>query len=286
MKILMSGASGLIGRALVPFLIAKGHEVVKLVRRDADFESEELEGIEGVVHLAGESIMGRWTDKKKEKIRKSRVERTSLLCQALAALKRPPLVFIGASAIGFYGDRGDEILTEESAKGTGFLSDVCEEWERSTSLLKEKGTRIVHLRTGMVLSLQGGALKQMLPPFKLGLGGKLGTGKQWMSWIAIDDLIRIIEFALLHTQLEGALNAVAPYPVTNETFTITLGQALGRPTFMTVPAFAVKLLFGEMGEELLLSSQRIKPSKLEQASFAFAYPHLEEALQHLIQGIN
>ena len=296
MKIAVSGSTGLIGSALVPFLKEQGHEVFKLVRVRADLLPDEigwdphcgvinpalLEGMDAVVHLAGENIMGRWTEAKKEKIRSSRVEGTKLLCQALGSLKHPPSVFVAASAIGYYGDRGDEILTEKSPKGEGFLSGVCEQWEEAVRALKEKGSRIVNLRIGMVLSGKGGALKQMLPVFKWGLGGKMGAGNQWMSWIAIDDLIRIIDFALHKDQLAGALNAVSPEPVTNQTFTETLGKLLHRPAFMAIPAFAVKLVFGQLGTELLLSSERVVPRRLEEAGYSFAYPHLDEALEHIL----
>lgn len=297
MKIAVSGSTGLIGSALIPFLKEQGHEVFKLMRVRADLLPDEigwdthrgvinpslLEGMDAVVHLAGENIMGRWTEAKKEKIRTSRVVGTKLLCQALCSLKHPPSVFVAASAIGYYGDRGDETLIEKSPKGEGFLPNVCEQWEEATGALKEKGSRIVNLRIGMVLSGKGGALKQMLPVFKWGLGGKMGLGNQWMSWIAIDDLIRIIDFALHKEQLAGSLNAVSPYPVTNQTFTETLGKLLHRPTFMAMPACAVKLVFGQLGTELLLSSTRVSPRKLEEAGYPFAYPHLDKALQHILK---
>lgn len=296
MKIAVSGSTGLIGSALVPFLKEQGHEVFKLVRVRADLLHDEigwdpqrgvinpslLEGMDAVVHLAGENIMGRWTEAKKEKIRRSRVQGTKLLCQALGSLKHPPSVFVAASAIGYYGDRGDEILTEKSSKGNGFLSDVCQQWEEVSSPLKEKGIRIVNLRFGMVLSSKGGALKQMLPVFKWGLGGKMGAGNQWMSWIDIDDLIRIIDFALRKDQLAGPINAVSPNPVTNQTFTETLAKQLRRPAFMAMPAFAVKLVFGQLGTELLLSSERVAPRKLEEAGYPFAYPQLEQTLKHIL----
>ena len=297
MKIAISGTSGLIGSALIPFLEEKGHEVFKLVRVGGDLHPDEigwdpksgvvnpslLEGMDGVVHLAGESIMGRWTEAKKEKIQKSRVEGTKLLCKVLCTLKHPPAVFIAASAIGYYGNRGDEILTEHSAKGEGFLSDVCKKWEEASSALKEKGSRVANLRFGMVLSGKGGALKQMLTAFKLGLGGRMGLGNQWMSWIAIDDLLCIIDYVLHKKELAGPLNTVSPNPVTNQAFTETLGKVLHRPAFMAMPAFAVKLIFGQLGTELLLGSEKVVPRKLEEAGYSFAYPHLEEALQHTLK---
>lgn len=295
MKILVSGTTGLIGSALIPYLEAAGYTVVKLVRVCADLRANEiawdpargvinpplLEGLDAVVHLAGESIMGRWTKTKKAKIRLSRVEGTMRLCQAIETLKKPPSVFICASAIGYYGDRGDEILTDHSTKGEGFLSDVCEEWEKASLVVMKKGIRTVNLRTGMVLSAKGGALKQMLPVFKWGMGGNLGSGTQWISWISLDDLLRAIAFTLKNDQLRGAVNAVAPFPVTNQVFTRTLGHLLRRPTFLTMPSFMVKLVFGELGTSLLLASQNVRPLKLEEAGFLFTYPHLEEALRAL-----
>jgi uncharacterized protein (TIGR01777 family) len=296
MKILVSGSTGLIGSALIPFLEEKGHEVFKLVRGHTDLLPHEiawdsvqgmihpslLEGMDAVVHLAGENIMGRWTEAKKAKIRTSRVEGTKLLCQVLCALKSPPSVFIGASAIGYYGDRGDEILTEQSAQGKGFLAEVCGEWEESTRMVRERGMRTLNLRIGMVLSAKGGALKHMLPIFKWGMGGRMGKGNQWMSWVAIDDLIATIDFALHQQKMSGPLNVVSPFPVTNQTFTETLGRLLHRPVFMAMPAFEVKWVFGQLGIEVLLSSERVQPAKLEEAGFVFAYPHLEEALRGIL----
>lgn len=295
MKILVSGSSGLIGSALVPFLEAQHYEVYKLVRVRADLLSQEiawdphrgvinpdlLEGMDGVVHLAGENLMGIWTRTKREKIRSSRVDGTKILCQNLSKLKTPPKFFICASAIGYYGNRGNEILTEKSSKGEGFLADVCDEWEKATNSASEKGIRTVNLRIGMVLSPHGGALKQMLPLFRCVLGGRLGSGRQYMSWITIDDLIRIIHFSMLHDSLYGPVNAVSPNPVTNTEWTRTLGHVLNRPTFLAMPAFLVKLIFGELGRELLLSSQRVVPQKLEEKGFKFDYPKLEESLRLL-----
>ena len=297
MKIVVSGATGLIGSSLVSFLQEKGHEVHKLVRSRANLGENEiawdpdhgvidssfLKGMDAMIHLAGENILGRWTEAKKEKIWKSRVEGTRQLCEVLSALQHPPSIFISASAIGYYGNRGEETLTEESAKGEGFLSDVCAEWERSSLILQEKGIRTFALRFGMVLSSRGGALKQMLPLFKLGLGGVLGSGKQWMSWIALEDVLRVIEFALHQKSLAGPVNVVSPFPVTNFAFTKTLGCILHRPTFMGVPTFAVKVMFGELGKEVFLSSERVLPAKLQEAGFSFAYPELEGALKHMIK---
>lgn len=296
MKVLVSGSSGLIGSALISFLQANQHEVYRLVRGKADLLPHEiawdpqrgvinpplLEGLDAVVHLAGENIMGRWTEAKKEKIRASRVNGTRLLSQALCQLKNPPNVFVCASATGYYGDRGTEFLTEQSSKGEGFLADVCEEWEEATRAASEKGIRTLNLRFGMVLSSKGGALKQLLPIFKWGLGGQVGNGKQYISWIAIDDLVRIIEFVIENEKLAGPVNTISPHPVTNAEFTKTLGHLLHRPTFLSIPAFAIRLIFGELGKETLLCSQYVVPEKLEKAGFQFEYPHLEEALRHII----
>lgn len=283
MKIVVTGSSGLIGSALVPFLGSNAHQVFKLhLSEEIGKTPISLEGMDAVVHLAGENIMGRWTKGKKENIWKSRVEGTKLLCETIFNLQNPPRIFISASAIGFYGDRGDEILTEESLKGNGFLSDVCLGWEESTRMLDSKAIRVANLRFGMVLSIKGGALKQMLSAFKWGLGGKLGSGRQWMSWLAIDDLIHIIDFVLKKGDLQGPLNAVSPFPVTNEEFTQTFGRLLHRPTLMNIPAWVINGLLGELGREVLLASERAIPKKLQEAGFSFAYPHLEYALRHLL----
>jgi uncharacterized protein (TIGR01777 family) len=296
MRILITGSSGLVGSAVAPFLKEKGHEIYPLVRHGEDLLSHEivwdpesgiihpslLEGIEAVVHLAGENLMGRWTQAKKEKIRRSRVEGTQLLCQVLCQMKQPPRVIVCASAIGYYGNRGAEILTEQSSKGQGFLADVCADWEGATQCATSKGIRTVNLRLGMVLSCKGGALNQMLPIFKVGLGGQIGPGNQYVSWICMDDLVRLIDEAIHQEKLVGPINAVTPYPVTNEELTKLLGRILHRPTFFSMPAFAVRLIFGELGQELLLSSERVYPKKLEDAGFQFDYPHLEWALRHLL----
>lgn len=296
MKVLVTGSSGLIGSALITFLKETKDDVYRLVRARADllpheiawdpnqgvFNPQLLEGFDAVVHLGGESIMGRWSQAKKERIRSSRVNSTQLLCQTLSKLKNPPNVFLCASALGYYGNRGDEILTEQSRKGEGFLADVCAEWEEATQAAAKKGIRVANLRFGMVLSPKGGALKQMLPIFKWGLGGELGDGKQYISWIALDDLIRVIEYVLKHQHLAGPINVATPYPVTNAELTKTLGRVLHRPTFFSLPTFPMQLIFGEQGQELLLSSERVQPKKLEEAGFQFNYPHLEEALRHLL----
>ena len=296
MKVLVTGSSGLIGSALIPFLKERNHQIYKLVRIRADSLPHEiawdpdrgvinpslLEGLDAVVHLAGENLMGWWTATKKEKIRTSRVKGTRLLCRALSHLKQPPGVLVCASAVGYYGNRGDEILTEQSSRGRGFLADVCEEWEEATQATSEKGIRTLNLRFGMVLSPKGGALKQMLPIFKWGLGGQLGLGDQYVSWISIDDLTRVINYVIQEEKLAGPVNAVTPYPVTNAELTKTLGYILHRPTFFPMPTFAVRLIFGELGQGLLLSSERVQPKKLVGAGFRFDYPHLKEALRALL----
>jgi uncharacterized protein (TIGR01777 family) len=296
MNILVTGSSGLIGSALLPFLTTGGHQVTRLVRSqpragemavrwDPDagaLDPKSLEGVDAVVHLAGENIAARWTAAKKRQIRDSRVKGTRLLSDTLARLETPPKVLVCASAIGYYGDRGEEVLTEESAAGSGFLAEVCRAWEGAAEPARQKGIRVVHLRFGVVLSPAGGALAKMLPPFRLGLGGPLGHGRQYMSWIAIDDAVGAIQHALNVAALQGPTNAVAPSPVTNQQFTKTLGKVLGRPTLFPMPAFAARLMFGEMADELLLASARVQPTKLLSTGYAFRYPDLEAALRHLL----
>jgi uncharacterized protein (TIGR01777 family) len=297
MNILVSGASGLIGSALVPYLANAGHEVIRLVRSQPQpeeralrwdpmgglIEESALEGVDAVVHLAGESVEERWTPQKKIRIRESRATGTRLLSESIARLATPPKVLVSASAIGYYGDRGGEILTEESAAGKGFLAEVCRAWEAATAPAAQKGVRVVPLRFGVVLSDSGGALARMLTPFRLGMGGVLGSGQQYVSWIALDDAIGAIQHAIVTALLQGPVNAVAPQAVTNQQFTKVLGKVLGRPTIFPMPAFAVRLMFGEMADELLLASTRVQPAKLVASGYGFRYPELEAALRHLLQ---
>lgn len=295
MNVVVSGSSGLVGSALVPFLTAGGHSVRRLVREGGavgdigwrperrEFDARPLDGVDAVIHLAGDSIAdGRWNAAKKQRIRDSRVVGTQLLARGLAGLAKKPKVLICASAIGFYGTRGDEWLDEQSALGSGFLADVCREWEAATQAAVDAGIRVVQLRFGVILSASGGALKKMLPPFKLGVGGRIGSGRQWMSFIALDDVLGAVAKALQAESLRGPVNVVAPTPVTNDEFTRTLGRVLGRPTPFPMPSFAARLVFGEMADELLLSSQRVLPKKLQAAGYPWGYPTLEAALRHLL----
>jgi len=293
MKILISGSHGLVGSALKSSLQSDRHEVFALVRRAPNSAAEVewypdrgslalsgMEGMDAVVHLAGESIAtGRWTDQKKQRIRDSRVKATTVLAEALGNLREPPKTLISASAIGYYGDRGDLILNEASAAGNDFLAGVCVEWENATESATQKGIRVVKTRIGIILSKDGGALAKMLTPFRMGVGGRVGSGKQWMSWIALDDVVGALKFVLTHDALSGPINFVAPNPVTNAEFTKTLGKALSRPTFFPIPAFGVRLAFGEMAEALLLSSERVAPARLKEAGYEFIHPTLEAALR-------
>ena len=233
------------------------------------------------MHLAGESIVGRWTAEKRARIRDSRVTGTKTLCDALAQLSSPPKVLVSASAIGYYGNRGDQVLTEESPAGQGFLAEVCQAWEEATSVVRER-VRVVHARIGIVLSPTGGALAQMLLPFRLGLGGVIGSGEQYMSWVTLDDVLGIIHHALITESLSGPINVTAPHPVTNRELTTTLGKVLGRPTMLPLPAGAARMAFGEMADELLLSSARVEPQQLQQSHYPFRHPDLEGALRHIL----
>ena len=299
MKILVSGSHGLVGKALMKSLTGDGHEVVRLVRGEHAFGSPEvgwqpdqgridsahLEGFDGVVHLAGESVAsGRWTSAKKRAIRDSRVKGTLLLSDALARLSRPPSVFITASATGYYGDRGDELLNEKSPPGKGFLPDVCINWEGATAPAVEKGIRTIYARFGILLDAKGGALPKMLTPFRMGIGGRIGDGKQWMSWMALSDVIRALKFLIADKTTRGPVNFVSPSPVTNAEFTKVLGRVLSRPTLFPVPAFGARLAFGEMADELLLASQKVEPAVLADRGFLYTWPTLEPALKQILAG--
>ncbi|MFL6467666.1 MAG: TIGR01777 family oxidoreductase, partial [Pyrinomonadaceae bacterium] len=254
---------------------------------DTGFAEEDvprLEGLDAVVHLAGESISAlRWTDEKKKAIRDSRVHGTRTMIEAFARLKKKPDVFVSASAIGFYGDRGDDELTETSSAGDTFLSEVSKEWESESRRAEDMGIRTVLLRNGIVLSTAGGALATMMTPFKFGVGGVIGSGKQWMSWVSVDDVVAVINFAIENEKIRGALNVTSPNPVTNEEFTKTLGEVLYRPTFLPLPEFAVNLVFGEMGDALLIDSIRVLPKRLLDAGFKFKYPTLKTAIENAVK---
>lgn len=292
MRILLTGANGFIGSALLPYLQGRGHTVIRLVRyspsagdilwnpENSQLDVAAVSDIDAVIHLAGANIAGkRWTRSYRQEIWDSRIRSTELLVARMSELATPPGLFICASATGYYGNRGDEILTEESAPGTGFLAELCVAWEESAQAISARGTRVVNLRTGMVLSLTSGALKKMLLPFKLGLGGRLGAGNQYWSWIALADYLAAIEFTLGQPALSGPINMVAPKPVTNADFTRALGKALGRPAILPVPAIVLRTAFGEMANALLLSSQRVLPAKLTKNGFLFANSHLLETFR-------
>ena len=297
MRVLIAGSSGLIGTALCRALGAAGHEVVRLVRRkpageDTIFWDPEagvldvgaLARVEAVVHLGGRSIAGaRWTAKVKRDLRHSRVQSTRFLAGALAAFPAPPRVFICASAIGIYGDRGDEELHEESGAGAGFLAELGQEWEGAGAAAVDAGIRVVQARFGIVLSSQGGALAKMLPPFRLGVGGRLGNGKQYFSWVALEDSVAALMFALDKGDLHGPVNITAPAPVNNAELTRALGRVLRRPTVFPLPAFAAKILLGELAEEGLLASQRVVPQRLLDNGFQFAYPEIDGALRRALE---
>lgn len=297
MHILVSGSTGLVGRALCPALEQAGHTVACLLRRAPAPNGESilwqpeagilgvdsLDAFDAVVHLAGEPIAaGRWTAARKKRIRDSRIVSTRLIAEHIANVEGSPPILISASALGYYGDRGDEWISEEASPGKGFLADVCREWEAATGPAEKAGARVAHLRTGLVLSAEGGALAKMLTPFRLGLGGPLGSGKMWMSWIHLNDLVGAI-IHILHTPaLCGPVNGFAPNPVTNKDFATTLGHVLGRPACLPAPAPVLRLALGEMADALLLSSLRGRPGRLLQSGFTFAYPELEPALAGLL----
>jgi uncharacterized protein len=299
MKILITGASGLIGKALQKSFRENGYEMLLASRSepkddqhiqwstDTGFRDEDiprLEGLDAVIHLAGESVSGlRWTDEKKKAIRDSRVFGTRSMIETLDKLTDKPKVFISGSAIGFYGDRGNDELTESSPSGKTFLAEVCKEWEAESRRAEDLGIRTVLLRTGIVLSKDGGALATMLTPFKFGVGGVIGDGKQWMSWISLDDVVGIVNFALENESVRGALNVTAPNPVSNEEFTKTLGAVLYRPTFLPLPEFAVHMVFGEMGDALLLDSTRVMPKRINDAGYQFKFTNLKAALENAVE---
>ncbi len=310
LKIAITGGTGLIGSALIPFLTTGGHDVVVISRsrseeptgsssdsdiskgirtfhwnpeRESFDDVAELDGFDAVINLAGEPIAsGRWTKIKKQEIRHSRLESTNTLCKALASLKHPPKVLISASATGFYGDRGNSLLTEESSSGEGFLASVCREWEAISQNATKIGVRVVNLRLGIVLTPRGGALAKMLPPFQCGVGGMLGSGNQFMSWIALEDLIRIIYHSIHDEKISGPVNAVTPQALTNASFTKILGSVLKRPTAIPMPAKVARILFGELADEALLASQRVDPRVLTDRGFTFQLPQLEEALRFML----
>jgi uncharacterized protein len=303
MRIAVSGSSGLIGAALVARLRSKGHTVLRLVRVDSTTDSslndesigwdpenglvqeEALSGVEGVVHLAGENLVSaRWTKQKMRRIRDSRTVGTAALSNAITAMDTPPGVFVSASAVGYYGNRGSELLTEESTLGSGFLADVCAAWEAAALPATNNGVRVVHPRLGMVLSKHGGALSKMLPLFRMGLGGKLGPGSQYMPWIGLHDSVSALERVLSDANIHGPVNVVAPGIVTNAEVTSELARVLRRPTMLPVPGFALRVAMGRIAEETLLSSQRVAPAVLQRSGFVFQHPTLREELADLLQG--
>jgi uncharacterized protein (TIGR01777 family) len=292
MNILVSGSTGFIGSSLVPYLVSSGHDVTRLVRRElgseepevhwdpaaGTIESSALEGTDGVVHLAGESAVGRWTARKKARILESRTNGTRLLCQALGDLDPPPRALICASGLDFYGDRGDALVSEEAGPGSGFLAEVTAAWEAATKPATDAGIRVVRARLGMVVGNGGGALARMLPAFRLGLGGPFGGGRQHVSWLSLTDLVRVVHHVLVTDSLDGSVNVSTPMPVTNAEFAKTLGRVLSRPAVLPVPAFGLRLALGEMAS-MVLASVRLDPSKLVRSGFEFRYPELEDALR-------
>jgi uncharacterized protein (TIGR01777 family) len=294
-RVLVSGVSGPIGAALLPSLSAKKYAVTRLIRGNVSGEgqiawdpsqplpAEPVSGFEAVIHLAGETVVGRWTEAKKARIRDSRVLGTRHLAEALAKTPQRPRVLISASAVGYYGDRGDEILREESPAGKGFLPEVCRAWEAATQPAEQAGIRTVHLRIGLVLSPVGGALQKMLPPFRMGVGGNMGNGRQWWSWVDVRDLVGAMHHILNSDRLQGPVNTVAPRPVTNAEFTKTLAAVVARPAILPMPAFAARLAFGQMADELLLASQRVEPAKLVSSGYVFQLSDLRKALEGILQ---
>jgi uncharacterized protein (TIGR01777 family) len=297
LRVAVTGATGLLGSALIPFLTTGGHTVMPVVRgrpragqigwdpAAGRLDPEQLEGVDAVIHLAGENVGTRWTRERKQRIAESRVQGTRLLSETLAKLRRPPKVLVSASAIGVYGDRGDEVLTESSPIPEGdsdFFVELGRVWEGATEPARAAGIRVVLTRFGIVLTPAGGALKRMLLPFRMGAGGRIGSGRQWVSWVAVDDLIGGVHHAIMDESLSGPVNVTAPAPVTSREFAATLGHALGRPSMVPAPAFALKLMFGEMADTALLSSQRVMPVKLSESGYRFRYPELDAALRHVL----
>ncbi|MBT5018829.1 TIGR01777 family oxidoreductase [bacterium] len=295
MNVYVTGAGGLVGNALLPLLKDAGHKVIALTRsepkddqqRQWDPQAETmdpavLDGCDVLVHLAGESIAeGRWTKDKKRKIYDSRVNSTKLLAKTISQMDAKPKAFIVASAIGYYGDRDTEVLTESSPPGEGYLPEVCVHWEEAADAARDAGIRTVHVRTGVVLAKEGGALKAMLTPFKLGVGGNMGNGKQYWSWISLEDIARLFHFAVENESMIGPVNGTAPNPCTNHEFTKALGKVISRPTLIPMPKFAAKLVLGEMAEALILASARVMPVTAEEQSFQFQHPELVQALESL-----
>jgi uncharacterized protein (TIGR01777 family) len=296
MKVAVTGASGLIGSALVSSLEADGHDVVRLVRREPRHPQERkwdpngepdpslVDGADAVVHLAAETISGWWTQRKKDRILDSRVRGTKYIAKAIAKAEHKPKVFLSASGTGYYGHRKDEVVTEASSAGLGFLAELARQWEATTKPARDAGVRVVLLRISVVLSMKGGALPQMLPPFKMGLGGKVGNGKQFWPWITLDDVVGVIRFAIGNDSLSGPLNVCAPQETTNRQFTKALGRVLRKPSFFPLPSVVVTLTLGEMGQEALLTSTRAHPVKLQQAGYPFKHPEIEEALRAVLSG--
>ncbi len=295
LRIAITGATGLVGSKLIPYFHSEGHQVVQITRQaslkgastpfitwDPDagkMDESRMEGMDAVIHLAGTNVAGYWTPSYKQQILDSRVNGTRLLCATLAGLKRKPKVLLSASAVGYYGNHApDVVLDEQSPKGRGFLSDVCEYWERETQIASKAGIRVVNMRFGVILSKDGGALGKMKIPFQLGLGGVLGSGKQMMSWVALDEIPAVVSH-LINVDIKGAVNVVSPNPVSNKEFTKVLGEVIKRPTVLLVPALGIKLLFGEMGQEMLLSGSRVVPARLQKANYQFRYPALRAALE-------
>lgn len=298
MKILVSGSTGTLGTHFLNVISSDSFEVWRLVRSRAEGENlifwdpqgghigdpSLLEGFDAAIHLSGENIVGRWTEEKKKSIRQSRVLSTRYLVSLFSGLQNPPKTFICASAIGYYGDRGEERLTEHSAIGSGFFPDVCREWEDEANRASDLGVRVINLRTGVVLSPKGGILSSLLLPFKMGLGGVIGSGGQYISWISIEDLSRIIVYMLEHAEVTGPVNAVSPNPVTNRQFTTTLARILRRPAWFAVPAFAIRLFFGEMGRSTILAGSMVFPEKLLSSGYEFLYKDLDSALEDIVLG--